>query len=183
MTTAEKDATSTVPIKAEATTAPATGVERRLRRFDPFAMLDEMQDEMTRFWGQSWPFAPLAPRAVFRPRRRLEPITWLPSTDIYEKHGSIIVKAELPGMKKDDIAVTLEEGDLVIKGERRAENEVKEDAYYRMERSYGSFYRRIPLGFEVKAEQITASYEDGVLEVQVPKPPQGQPQTHTIPLT
>jgi HSP20 family protein len=83
-------------------------------------------------------------------------------------------------MKKEDIDITLEQGDLVIRGERHAESELKEDAYYRAERSYGRFYRRIPLGFEVKADQIEARYGDGVLEVQVPLPAQEKPAAQQI---
>jgi HSP20 family protein len=91
-----------------------------------------------------------------------------------------VVEAELPGVQKEDTEVTLEQGDLVIRGERKAREESKEQHYYRMERSYGTFHRRIPLPFEVKPEQITANFKDGVLEVQVPKPPQEQPKPKPI---
>jgi HSP20 family protein len=70
----------------------------------------------------------------------------------------------------------------VIRGERKAEREVKEQNYYRVERSYGSFYRRSPLPFEVNAEQITAEYKDGVLEIRAPRSAQQQPQLQRIPL-
>ena len=145
-------------------------------------MFDELQEEMMRLWGQAWP---LRPRPLSRPLRRmaLTPTRWAPTVDVYEKDNTVTVKAELPGVKKEDIDVTLEQGDLVIRGERKAESEVKEDNYYRMERSYGTFYRRIPLPFEVKAEQSTAQYKDGVLEVRVPRPAHEQPQPQKIPLT
>jgi HSP20 family protein len=91
-----------------------------------------------------------------------------------------VVKAEVPEVKKEDIDVALEGGDLVIRGERKAEQEVKEEDYYRMERSYGSFYRRIPLGFEVKSEQVQAKYTDGVLEVSIPKPAETALQAQKI---
>jgi HSP20 family protein len=90
--------------------------------------------------------------------------------DVYEQAGALVVKAELPGVKKEEIEITLEEGDLVLRGEHQAETEVKEEAFYRMERSYGSFYRRLPLAGDVKPEQITATLTDGVLEVRIPKP-------------
>jgi HSP20 family protein len=112
----------------------------------------------------------------------LAPTIWRPSVDVYEKDGNLVIKAELPGMKKEDIEVALDQGDLVIRGERKAESEVKEENYYRIERNYGSFYRRIPLPFEVKPDQITASYNDGVLEVRIPKPAQERPQPQRIPL-
>jgi HSP20 family protein len=81
-----------------------------------------------------------------------------------------VVKAELPGAKKEDIEVTLDQGDLVIRGQKKAETEVKEEHYYRMEQSYGSFYRRLALPFETTAEQIKATYAEGILEIRIPKP-------------
>jgi HSP20 family protein len=71
---------------------------------------------------------------------------------------------------------------VVIKGQATAEKEVKESAYYRMERTYGNFYRRLPLPFEVKPEQIAATLTDGVLEIQIPKPVAAKPATTTIPV-
>jgi HSP20 family protein len=112
----------------------------------------------------------------------LAPSEWTPSVDVYERDNTLVVKAEVPGLKKEDIEVALDQGDLVIRGERKAESEVKEENYYRIERNYGSFYRRIPLPFEVQADQVSASYNDGVLEVRIPKPAQEQAQPQRIPL-
>jgi HSP20 family protein len=127
----------------------------------------------------------MMPRPLSRPLRRmaLAPTTWSPSVDVYEKDNTLMVKAELPGVKKEDIAITLDQGDLLIRGERKAEHEVKEEQYYRMERSYGSFYRRIPLPSGVKADQIKATFNDGVLEVRIPTPAQEQPQEQKVPLS
>ena len=173
---AETTAETKVDVTPEAMTAPQRRVERRLRRRDPFEMFGELQDEMMRLWGQAWPLMP-------RPLRRmaLMPTRWTPTTNVYEKDNTLVVKTELPGVKKEDIGVALDQGDLVIRGERKAEREVKEENYYRVERSYGSFYRRIPLPFEVNAEQITAEYKDGVLEIRAPRSAQ-QPQRQRIPL-
>lgn len=162
-------------------TPAATDAQRphRFDPFDPFELFDELQQDMARLWSQTFP---LLPRPLGRPLRRMAPApsAWLPRMDVYEKDGKMVVTAELPGMKKEDIDITLEQGDLVIRGERHAESELKEDAYYRAERSYGRFYRRIPLGFEVKADQIEARYGDGVLEVQVPLPAQEKPAAQKI---
>jgi HSP20 family protein len=160
----------------EAQTALEKSNERRLRRWDPFEMLDELQEEMIRLWGQAWPLVP-------RPLRRLAPSAWAPTTDVYAHDNTLVVKTELPGMKKEDIEAALDQGDLVIRGERKVESEVKEENYYRLERSYGSFYRRVPLPFEVRAEQITASYNAGVLEIRIPKSAQEQPKKQKIALT
>jgi HSP20 family protein len=132
-------------------------------------MLETLQDEMAHFWSQGWPFGSLP-----FPRRMGQlfyaPETWTPRLDVFDKDGDLVVKAELPGARKEDIEVTLDRGDVVIRGERKAESEVKEEHYYRMERSYGSFYRRVPLDFEATVEQIKATFADGVLEVRIPKP-------------
>jgi len=80
-----------------------------------------------------------------------------------------VVKAELPGMKKEDIEVNLSGETLTIKGEKKQEEEVKEDNYYRRERTYGAFSRAIDLPCEVKSAEIKASFKDGVLEIRMPK--------------
>jgi HSP20 family protein len=88
--------------------------------------------------------------------------------------------AELPGVKKEDIVVEMRDGDLVISGERKTDSEVKEQDYYRIERSYGSFRRRIPMPFDVRPEQVKANYKDGVLEVEIPKPALKEPEAKKI---
>jgi HSP20 family protein len=160
---------------AEQTKVPAKAEEQRARRWDPFEGLNDLQTEMARLWSQPWGFPPPALRRLFEPDGR-----WAPSMDVFERDGSLIVKAELPGIKKEDIEITLDRGDLLIRGERKAEKEVKEENYYRMERSYGSFQRRLPIPFDVKPEQIQASCTDGVLEIRIPKPPAAQPQQQKI---
>jgi HSP20 family protein len=164
---------------AEASTVPVKSGNRQIRRRDPFEMLEALQDEMARFWSQGWPFGSLAfPRRMgqlFQP-----PDMWTPRVDVFEQDGDLVVKAELPGAKKEEIEVTLDRSDLVIRGERKAESEVKEESYYRMERSYGSFYRRLPLGFEAAAEHIKATFADGVLEIRVPKPAETPPEAKKI---
>jgi HSP20 family protein len=90
--------------------------------------------------------------------------------DVFEKDGKLHVRAELPGVKKEDIQVLYDRGELQIKGERKSESEVKEEDYYRCERSYGSFFRRLPLSFEVEPDAIEANYKDGILEIGIPKP-------------
>lgn len=178
MATTDKNTDTKVAVKPETPTAKQPGDMRQMRRWDPFEQFDELQNEMLRWWAQAFP--PMA-RAV----RRMAPTGLAPSTDVYEQNGSLVVKAELPGMKKEDIDVTLDRGDLLIRGERKAESNVKEDHYYRQERSYGSFYRRIPLPSEVTADQIKATYSDGVLEVRVPTTgrEQTQQQEQKIPVT
>jgi HSP20 family protein len=123
---------------------PAKAEERRLRLRDPFDLFEQVRDEMARLWGQR-PLIP-TPTPMFRSAEGI----WAPRIDVYEKNGQLLIKAELPGVKKEDVKIEMDEGDLVIRGERKAESEVKEEDYYRMERTYGSFHRRLPIPFEVK---------------------------------
>jgi HSP20 family protein len=93
----------------------------------------------------------------------------MPSLDVFEEKDELVVKADLPGMNKDEIEVTVTGDVVTIKGEKKKEEEVKEKDYYRRERSYGSFVRSVQLPCEVKSDQIKANFKDGVLEVRMPK--------------
>ena len=103
-----------------------------------------------------------------------EGVDWTPSLDITETGKTIEVKAELPGMEKKDIDITLDGDLLVIKGEKKHETEEKDRCYHRVERRYGSFYRSVRLPYEVKDEKIDASFKDGVLTVKLPKVKTGE---------
>jgi HSP20 family protein len=92
-----------------------------------------------------------------------------PALDVYEEKGDLVVKAEIPGLTKDEIDISLEENILTIKGERKKEEEVKEDDYYRCERTFGAFSRSIELPANVKTDKVNASFKDGVLEIRLPK--------------
>jgi HSP20 family protein len=105
---------------------------------------------------------------------------WNPAVDVYENDEAIIVKAELPGVDKNQITVDVEGRVLTIKGERKYENEVKEDNYYRRERSYGSFHRAFTLPDDVDPDAIKADYKDGVLKIQVPKSEAHKPKQITV---
>ncbi len=160
-----------------ATTQSSTPATRS-RTLDPVsAMLSEMEEMMERTFGRRWPFG--------RPLRRIAdtPIGWAPQVDMYEEGDNIVVKAELPGISKDDVEVVLESGDLVIKGERKSEQEINEENFYRMERSFGRFYRRLPMPEGVEPDQISANFKDGVLEVRAPKPSSGEQSSKKIEIT
>ena len=92
-----------------------------------------------------------------------------PAVDLEEMDKEIIVKVELPGMNPDDIDVELSGNNLIIRGDKKSEKEKKKKNFHIMERSYGSFYRSIPLPVDVKEKQIKASYKKGVLEISLPK--------------
>lgn len=151
-----------VPMKAE--TRPAV---------HPLGMFDELMNELwNRPWMKSFPWA--------ASRFEKEGLDFLPHIDVLKKGDTLVVKADLPGMNREDIHVALEEGDLVLKGERKEETKVEKEDYYKAECRYGSFYRRVPLTFEVKPEDIVAKLVDGVLEVTVPVPPTVQPEVKEI---
>lgn len=92
-----------------------------------------------------------------------------PSVDVYEEKDDIVVKAELPGMDKNDIEVNISDSALTLKGEKKKEQKIEEKNYYRSERSYGAFLRTVELPKEVQADKIKASFKNGVLEVRLPK--------------
>lgn len=94
---------------------------------------------------------------------------WSPSMNVYEKDDQIVMEAELPGMKKEDINVSVQDNVLTVSGERKEEEEVKETDFYRHERRYGSFSRSISLPSTVDTKKINASYQGGVLKVTMPK--------------
>jgi HSP20 family protein len=101
---------------------------------------------------------------------------WMPPFDVSETEGEIIVKAEIPGMNVEDIDITLTDGLLTIKGERKREKEDKQENYHRIERQFGTFSRSLNLGLKVEAEGIDAGYKDGVLTVTLPKAEEDKPK-------
>jgi HSP20 family protein len=95
---------------------------------------------------------------------------WYPQIEVSEKQGNLVVCADLPGLKKEDVQLEVHDDQLVLQGERRNESSQTEGGIYRTERSYGSFYRTIPLPDGVNPDQVRATFKDGVLEVTVPVP-------------
>ena len=100
--------------------------------------------------------------------------------DIFDDSDKIVIKAELPGIDKKDISIDLKDRILTLKGERAADNEEKEDRYYRRERTYGKFERSFTLPTGLNPDKIKADYQDGVLKIEVPKPQEEKPKQITI---
>jgi len=101
---------------------------------------------------------------------------WAPATDVSETRGDVVVSVELPGMKKDEIKITVQDNILTIQGEKKQEKEEKDSNYHRLERAYGFFSRSFTLPTTIKADQIKASYEQGVLKVSLPKAEEAKPK-------
>jgi HSP20 family protein len=131
----------------------------------PFSLMRRLSDDMERMFEETWGGHRL-PR-VFRNRDLAAP-RWTPSIEAFERKGEFVVRADLPGMAKDNIKVEVTDGDLVIQGERKEEKEQKEKGYYACERSYGAFYRAVLLPEGVKADEAKATFKDGVLEIAMP---------------
>lgn len=126
-------------------------------RFDPFRELSSLQTEVNRMLNR------------FGGESSVQRESWMPSVDVIETDGAIKLKADLAGMDPEDIQLEVQDNVLTVSGERKFEEEVKDDKYYRIERRYGSFSRSLALPQGVDADKIEASYENGVLEVSVPK--------------
>ena len=106
--------------------------------------------------------------------------TWHPVVDMYDEDDKIVIKAELPGMDKKDIAVDVKDRVLTLSGERNYDNEVKEENYYRRERAYGKFQRVFSLPSDVDSDKIKADFRDGLLKIEVPKPEKQKPKEITV---
>jgi HSP20 family protein len=140
-----------------------------VRWLDPFRDLSAIQERMNQIFED----------ALARSRGREEGLRtgmWTPAVDIYENNDFVVVKAELPGVEKDRISVEVKEGILTLRGERGFDKELKEESYHRIERSYGSFQRSFSLPVSVDQEKVTARFQDGVLEVKLPKKDQERPK-------
>jgi len=134
---------------------------------NPFAAMRRLADEMDRtFGGIGFPNLP----RFEVPWQSIE-AAWAPVVEVAERGGKLIVRAELPGLTKDDVKVDVTEDQIQIRGERREERKEKRKGFYRTERRYGSFFREIPLPPGVDPEQAKATFRDGVLEVTLPAPP------------
>ena len=128
--------------------------------WEPFRDLRNMHDEMDRMFSTFWggPGHGL-----------MEAVAWTPTVDMYEEDNNLVVKAELPGLKKGDASVSLAENTLTIKGERKLEKEEKRDHYFQFESGHGRFQRVLRLPFPVKVDEVKAVYEEGVLKITLPK--------------
>ncbi|MGB7061924.1 MAG: Hsp20/alpha crystallin family protein [Candidatus Zixiibacteriota bacterium] len=139
-----------------------------ITRWRPFRDVVSVQDEMSRLFDD-----------IFGQRSTRVQWTdgvWNPSVDITEDKDSVVVRAEMPGLNKDDIKISVQDSILTLKGEKKQEKEEKETDYHRIERSYGSFCRSFQLPTTVRADKIKANYKDGVLSISLPKTEEVKPK-------
>jgi HSP20 family protein len=145
-----------------------------MMRWDPFQDLRSAQDEMAQM-------SPMLAHALGLPAQpqgsaRATTTAWAPALDISERKDAYLVTVELPGLKPEDLDITMEDGLLTIQGERQFTSESSEQQFHRVERRYGAFRRSITLPAHVMAEGIQASFEDGVLQILVPKAEEAKPK-------
>lgn len=139
-----------------------------ITRWRPFRDLVRMQDEMDRIFDEFFG----------RPLVRTEWIegVWSPSVDISETKDNLVIKADMPGMNREDVKISIHDNILTLRGEKKQEKEEKEANYHRIERSYGSFCRSFTLPTSVKADKVKASFKDGVLNITLPKTEEAKPK-------
>jgi HSP20 family protein len=145
-----------------------------LVRWEPARELSSLQSEMNRLFNTFFD-TPTTTGGNGGAVRR-----WIPSMDLVETEEHFVLRADLPGLSQEDVAIELEDNVLTVSGERRAEHEDKKEGFYRVERSFGQFRRSLTLPDGVDADAITATFDKGVLEVRIPKPEERKPRKVAI---
>ena len=169
--------------KRSGTTREERGVERSSgmdrsptalasRSANPFSMLERFADEMDRVF-ENFGFGGLRSRQSGRGFGLLSgEDMWTPELEIFHRNSELVIRADLPGLTKDDVKVDVSDNQVIIEGERQRQHEEEREGVFRSERSYGRFYRAIPLPEGVIADQAKATFKNGVLEVTIPAPPE-----------
>jgi HSP20 family protein len=142
-------------------------------RWDPFRNVSNLQAQVNRLFESNWPGRGTDSSLA----------TWAPAVDIYETENELVLKADLPDINEKDLDIRVENNTLSIHGERKFEQEVKEDNYLRIERSYGSFTRGFTLPNTVNTEAIKAEYKNGVLRIEMPKRAEAKPKQVKVNVT
>lgn len=135
----------------------------------PFAFMRRFAEDMDRMFEdfEDLRLPRMFGKEFFPFRMELKDVTWVPQIEVLQNNGQLAVRCDLPGMKKDDIKVELKDEILTISGERNEEKKEEGEGYYRTERSYGSFYRQVPLPGGIKSDTAEATFQDGVLEIKM----------------
>jgi len=181
----------------EAPRTKATGMEGRekasalaLRTGSPFGLMKKFAEEMDRLFeefgmGFGWHMPAFLTQGheLLRRESGLIEADWSPRIDVKEKDGKLYVRADLPGMNKDEVKVELTEHLLTIEGERKEEKKEEREGYRYSERAYGKFYRALPLPEGAMTEKATAEFHQGVLEIVVPLEKKVEPQARRIQVT
>jgi HSP20 family protein len=141
-------------------------------KWDPLRDLLSIQDRMNRLFEQTL--------SRSRAEERVTASTWSPAVDIYETPETIIMKADLPGLSREDIEIQIRDNTLSLRGERRFAKDVQQENYLRIERAYGAFQRNFTLPATIQQDEIRATFRDGVLELTLPKAEEAKPKKIAI---
>jgi HSP20 family protein len=144
-----------------------------LVRWTPMGNLQSFQHEMNRMFNQFF-------QGSNGEEVGSKLSTWTPSVDIHETDDVLVIKAELPGVSKDDVSIDVHQNTLTLRGQRKHEAEVKDEQYHRVERSYGSFQRSFTLPSTIDYEKVQATFKDGVLELHLPRLESAKPRQIAI---
>lgn len=163
----EKRVGTKVPVRHEAGRDPFLAFRQNM---------DRLMDDFFRGFDM-WPFS----------RRESGPFEWRtgafsPSVDVRDEDNRVTIEAELPGMTEKDVEVSLSADSITIRGEKKKETEEEEKNYYRVERSYGSFERTVPLPVDIEPDKVEAKFKNGVLSITLPKTKEALAQTRKIPI-
>ncbi len=152
------------------------------RALSPFEVMDQRFAQMERMFDDLFrrPFSLLSPRWTAPELAAAGEIS--PLIDVFEEGDDVVIKAELPGMKKDDISVDFSDGTVIISGEKRQEEKIEKKDYHMIERTYGSFTRSVRMPVEVQAEKTKATFRDGILEIRVPRTEEAKKKERKIPI-
>lgn len=142
-------------------------------KFDPFKELEDVSSRLSRMFGR--PLGRLDANSDM-----LAMVDWTPSADISETDTAYLIKADIPGVKKEDVKVTIQEGMLTIQGERKMEKEEEDKKFHRIERSYGSFMRSFRLPDDADESAVKAEFKDGMLNVTVTKSAKAKPKSINV---
>jgi len=142
-------------------------------KWDPFRNVAALQDRINRIFDESF-------SRTADVDDDISMSAWKPSVDIYETDEAIILKAELPGINKEDVSVEIKDNVLTLRGERVEDKEIKEGSYFRKERCFGTFSRAFNLQHRVQPDKIKAKFKDGILEIEIPKPEEEKPKQITV---
>ncbi len=148
-------------------------VWKPFKELAPFGEFERMRREMDRLWDSFF---------ERRPTKAEQAAEFLPALDLAETDNELVVKCEVPGLEPKDIDISLSDGMLTIKGEKKQEREEKQADYHLVERSYGTFTRSIQLPKEVQGDKISASYKNGILTVTLPKSEEAKKNEIKIPV-
>ena len=138
-------------------------------KWDPSINIAALQDRINRLFSDAFPGPP-------GPEEEIAECNWRPHVDIFETESGIVIQADLPGVSKEDVSLEVKDNILTLKGVRNDEYNIADNDYYRRERSCGTFQRSFAMRTVIAPDKITASFKNGVLKIELPKPEQERPR-------